>query len=128
MEVLRSYETSGSSHPTHNVTVRHYEILQVLSTTYSPLFPHLCQLNPTPNHTPISVLFLVFRPKWVIYVLSCSGISHLDLGRIILKSVFKIIWEEGGMDLFSSKWGPLACCCGHGTEPSGSVEFGEFLD
>ena len=63
MEVLRSYETSGSSHPTHNVTVRHYEILQVLSTTYSPLVPHLCQLNPTPNHTLVSVIFLVFRPE-----------------------------------------------------------------
>lgn len=32
------------------------------------------------------------------------------------------------MDLFSSEWGPLACCCEHGNEPLGSVKFGEFLD
>jgi hypothetical protein len=38
------------------------------------------------------------------------------------------IKETGGLDLSSSGQGPLAGCCEHGNEPSGSIKDEEFVD
>jgi hypothetical protein len=33
-----------------------------------------------------------------------------------------------GLDASGSEWGPMAGCCTHGNELSGSLEGGEYLD
>jgi hypothetical protein len=35
---------------------------------------------------------------------------------------------RGGLDASGSGWGPVADCCEHGNEPSGSMKGGEFFD
>jgi hypothetical protein len=49
-------------------------------------------------------------------------------GRIILKWMLKN-WVCGcELDPCDSGWGLVASSCDHGSEPSGSVKGGEFLD
>jgi len=35
---------------------------------------------------------------------------------------------EGGLDTSNSRWGPVAGCCEHSNEPSGSIRGKEFHD
>jgi hypothetical protein len=51
-------------------------------------------------------------------------------GRILLKLLSKeYIWGGGGAgDWSGSEQGQVAGCCEHGTETSGCIKCGEFLD
>ena len=48
-------------------------------------------------------------------------------GRVILKCMLNKIGSSG-KESYSSNWRRLAGCLEHGSEPSGSVKCGEFLD
>jgi hypothetical protein len=49
-------------------------------------------------------------------------------GSIILKWIFGEVVLQGVDMTDGWGYGPLACCCEHGTEPMGYVKGGEFLD
>jgi hypothetical protein len=49
-------------------------------------------------------------------------------GRIILERIMENRVGEYGLDSSGSGCGPVAGCCEHGNEPSGSVKGREFLD
>jgi hypothetical protein len=47
-------------------------------------------------------------------------------GRIILKWILRKEDRRVWSGLFCSGYKPLAGCCEHGTEPSGSIKMGNF--
>jgi hypothetical protein len=62
-----------------------------------------------------------------------EGKSHsedLDVdGRILLEWILqKYRLEMCEVDSSDSGQEPVACCCEHGNEPSGSIKGGEFLE